>query len=193
MEKYWYPALMEWTFNFPPPFNVPDPFERLVGNPDAGIDPIWFSMSGAQLYKDLFESKEAQTLFSRGMQAAGISPEQYGTGFATLIFVFICTFGCGVALGGNHQVAHACQKVIMENGGKIFTRSPVSKILIENGRAKGVRLVDGREIEAKKLVLSGVDPHQLCLDLIDKEHLSEKIIRRIKNIERSWITITWYT
>ncbi|MDP3947496.1 MAG: hypothetical protein Q8Q41_02285, partial [bacterium] len=67
------------------------------------------------------------------------------------------------------------------------------KILIENGIAKGVRLADGTEIEAKKLVLSNVDPSQLCLELIGREHLSHKIVRRIENLERDWVTITWYT
>jgi phytoene dehydrogenase-like protein len=191
--KYIIPALLEWLFSPAQPFGVPDAADKLIMNPDAGIDPAWLYMSPAQLYRDLFESKEAQVLFVRVVQAGGITPDEYGNGFGALMLMLLYTVGLGAAIGGNHQVAHASQKVILENGGKIFPRSKVDKIIIENGKAKGVRLADGTEIEAKKLVLSGVDPYQLCVELIDKEHLSDKIRRRIKNLERDWITITWYT
>ena len=118
-KKYYLPAIIEWLYNPPPPFGTPDPIERLVANPDAGLDPVWFFMSGAQIYRDLFESPEDQVLFARGIQAAGFSPEQYGIGFGTLLMIILTAMGCGVALGGNHHVAHACQRVILENGGKI--------------------------------------------------------------------------
>jgi phytoene dehydrogenase-like protein len=95
--------------------------------------------------------------------------------------------------GGTHTLAHATQRVILENGGKVFTRHPVQKIIVENGVAKGIRLEDGTEVEAKKAVLSGVDPYHLCVELVGEPHLSSDLIRRIKNLERDWSCITWYT
>ena len=192
-KKYYIPAIIEWLHTPAQPFGVPDAVDRLIANPEAGIDPAWLYMSPAQLYRDLFESKEAQVLFARAVQAAGVTPDQYGSGFGTFLMLALYAVGMAVAVGGNHQVAHAAQKVVLENGGKIYTRAKVDKILIENGKAKGIRLADGTEIEAKKLVLSGVDPHQLCLELIDKEHISETIRKKIENLERHWIVITWYT
>ncbi len=69
----------------------------------------------------------------------------------------------------------------------------MERILIENGKAKGIRLEDGTEIEAKKAVISTVDPYQLCFKLIGRDYLSPKILKRVSNLERHWITITWYT
>jgi phytoene dehydrogenase-like protein len=192
-KKYYLPAILEWLFTPAQPFGVQDAMDRLIMNPDAGIDPAWLYMSPAQLFRDLFESKEAQVLFAREVQACALTPDMYGSGLATFMMLALNVVGLAVAVGGNHQVSHAAQKVVLENGGKIYTRSKVDKILIKNGRATGIKLADGTEIEAKKLVLSGVDPNQLCLELIDKEYLSEKIRRRIKNLERDWVTITWYT
>ncbi|MDY6863842.1 MAG: NAD(P)/FAD-dependent oxidoreductase [Thermodesulfobacteriota bacterium] len=192
-QKYYIPAVKEFCFNPALPFGQPDAMDRLMANPDAGLDPTWLFMSPFQMYQDLFESPEAQVIFNRGIQAAGFTCEQYGNGLGAFLMLIGCAMGLGVAVGGNHHVAHACHRVILENGGKVFTRKTVKKIIIENGRAKGIKLEDGTEIEAKKLVLSGVDPHQLCVDLVGAEHLSSRIIRKIKNIERSWITITWYT
>ncbi|MDP2743798.1 MAG: hypothetical protein Q8P00_01875, partial [Dehalococcoidia bacterium] len=45
---------------------------------------------------------------------------------------------------------------------------------------------------ARKAVLSGVDPYQLCVELVGEEHLGPKIIRKIKNLEATR-GLTWYT
>lgn len=192
MKEYLIPALLEWCFTPAQPFGVPDAMDRLLANPEVDIDPSWLLMSPAQFFRDIFESKEAQVLFARSVLASGVSPELYGGGFGALVMMLLQILGNGSAIGGNHSVAHACHRVILENGGKIFTRSPVKKILIENGKATGIRLEDGTEVKAKNLVLSGVDPCQLCFELIGEEHLSSKIIRRIKNLERNLGTIAWF-
>ncbi|MFZ3116120.1 MAG: hypothetical protein WA133_06725 [Syntrophales bacterium] len=43
-------------------------------------------------------------------------------------------------------MAHAAQKTVVENGGKLFTAKGVVKILVEGGKATGVRLADGSEV-----------------------------------------------
>ena len=192
-EKYWRPAIDEWMFNPAQPLGVPDALDRLIQNKDSGIDPMWLYYSPLQAYKDLFESVEMRHAFARANQSWGFQSDLAGSGLGAIIFVPYTWPLHQYVIGGSHQLAHAAQRVILENGGKVFTRHPVEKILIENGRAKGIRLKNGVEIEAKKLVVSTVDPYQLCFELIGKEYLSEKIRRRIENIERHWVCITWYT
>jgi len=192
-QKYWRPALDEWHFTPAQPLDVPDALDRLIQNPDAGIDTYWATLSPLQVYKELFESIEMQHAFARVNQSWGIQPDQAGSGLGAVVFLmYVNNFHWGV-IGGTHQLAHASQRVILENGGKVFTRHGVEKILIENGKAKGIRLKDGTEIEAKKLVVSSVDPYQLCFELIGKDYLPLQIVRRVENIERHWVCITWYT
>jgi len=83
-------------------------------------------------------------------------PPDHPTGGINL---FIAMFGFtkyGFIKGGGHQLAHASFKIIIENGGKVFTNKEVDKVIINNGKAKGIRLVDGTEIEAKQAVVTGV-------------------------------------
>ncbi len=131
-------------------------------------------------------------LFMRAAQSAGIQPETPGLGLAALVMIegYMATT---ILAGGNHQAAHFCQRVINENGGKIFTRHTVNKILIENSRARGIRLADGTEIEAKKAVVCGASPEQLVFELTGLEHWHPEIPRKVKNIERDWTVISWYT
>jgi beta-carotene ketolase (CrtO type) len=193
IEKYWEPAFLEWAFNPAVPYGQEDAFDRLLKNPDSGIDPLWLSMSPIQFYKDVFESPEVRACFLRPIQSMGVPADQWGMGlFSCAIFIPV-SLDFGVVKGGNHQLAHATQRVILENGGKIFTRKPVEKVLIENGRARGIRLEDGTEIEAKKAVLMGVDPYQLVFELVGPEHFDPIDVKRVKNLEDSYVTIGWYT
>jgi beta-carotene ketolase (CrtO type) len=82
----------------------------------------------------------------------------------------------------------------MVGGGcKFFTHAEVDKVIIENGTAKGIRLTDGSEIGARKLVLSTLNPQQLCYDLIGREHFSEKALRRVDLWEARFGSLMWYS
>ncbi|MDY6973768.1 MAG: NAD(P)/FAD-dependent oxidoreductase [Thermodesulfobacteriota bacterium] len=191
-QDIYFPALLEWMFEPPQPFGKPDALERLVMNPDAGIKPNWLPMSTVQLALELFESVELQSWGSRPAQSAGINPTAYGSALAGLFLMF--TFMESMVIkGGTHQCAHASQRVIYENGGEIFHRAPVEKIIIENGRATGVRLADGTEVGARLGVVSGANPIDLVCDLTDPEQWPDDIARKVNNIERNFIAISWYT
>ncbi|MBM2831986.1 MAG: dependent oxidoreductase, partial [Dehalococcoidia bacterium] len=134
---------------------------------------------------------DIQIAFTSFLQRGGSLPDTYGGGLSALSSLAGC-LNLGTLHGGTHTLAHASYRIVAENGGKAFTRHPVEKIIVENGTARGVRLADGSVVEAKKAVLSGVDPYQLCVELVGEEHLGAGIIRKIKNLETT-IAVTWYT
>ncbi|MDY6974531.1 MAG: hypothetical protein SV775_19810, partial [Thermodesulfobacteriota bacterium] len=187
-----YPAFLEWAFSPPEPFGKPDALERLFMDPDSGLRPQWTVMSIVQLMKEIFDSPEVQSFGIRAAQSAGVDPTAYGTAFAGLILMLVY---CDTVIikGGNHQCAHASQRVIYDNGGEIFHRHTVDKILIENGRAKGIRLTDGTEVEARLGVLCGHNPISLVWDLTGPEYWPDEIPKKVNNIERDFVAISWYT
>ena len=190
--EYYYPAFLEWIFSPPEPFGKPDAVERLVMNPKAGIRPHWLQMSTVQLVKELFESVEMQSWGLRPAQSAGVNPTAYGSALAGLLLMF-SYMDSVVIKGGNHQCAHASQRVIYENGGEIFHQAPVEKIIIKDKKAKGIRLKDGTEIESKLGVVCGANPIDLVWELTDPEEWPDDIPRKAKNIERDFVNISWYT
>ena len=76
-------------------------------------------------------------------------------------------------------------------GGKFFVHHEVDKVLIENGTAKGIRLVDGTEIKARKLVVADVDINQLIFRMIGEEYVSPEIARKVRNINYDRGQILW--
>jgi phytoene dehydrogenase-like protein len=67
-----------------------------------------------------------------------------------------------------------------EAGVEIRTGADVRRILVRDGAAAGVALADGTEILAPTVV-SGADPRQTFLDLIDPVELDPGFITRIRN------------
>ncbi len=62
--------------------------------------------------------------------------------------------GGAYPVGGSQRIAETINPVIEAAGGKIYVNAEVDKILVEDGKATGVRMADGNELRAD-LVVSG--------------------------------------
>ncbi len=196
-EKYikkWREAVAEYRASPIPPWGVKDPVEKLVDDPESGLDPGWQFMTVKQAACDLFESTELRMLFMRSMQTStGCFPNDVAPLVETLSQLGV-TMGWSpatVVQGGAHNVAHALQKAVTEVGGTFFVRHPVEKIIVENGVATGVRLADGSEIKATKVVVSDVTVNMTFLDLIGREHISSDLARKIENFSYDRGNLHW--
>jgi phytoene dehydrogenase-like protein len=94
----------------------------------------------------------------------------------------------GFNRGGTHRIAHAAHQVLTQLGCEFHITKEVEKAVIENGRATGIRLADGTEIAARKLVVSTLSPHQLIFDLIGREHVDDVTARRVELLKRNFGT-----
>ncbi|MGH7296352.1 MAG: phytoene desaturase family protein, partial [Polyangiaceae bacterium] len=74
-------------------------------------------------------------------------------------------------VGGGAALPRAFIRALRRAGGTIKVRAEVSRILVEGGRAIGVRLADGTEIRAGAVV-SNADPAITLGRLVGREHLS---------------------
>ena len=193
MLKGWmYAVLMDWM-NPPPPYGEKEYLEKLYEDPDIPIDPRYQYMTVVELAKELFEDRKYQMFFIRLCGAMANWPDRPISPTMCLLQAAVA-FGlaaCGQWLGGTHQVVHALQRVMADYGGKSYVNHEVDKILVENGRAKGIRLVDGTEIEAKKLVVTNVDPRQLTFRLLKDFPISDLIKRKVNNIVYDIATLFW--
>lgn len=188
----WAPYYIEYVLN-PPPAEGPDAMDRLIADPHAGVDPSWAVKSPLEALRDIFESDALIAMLLRNMQsAANAGPSEGGMGLHVL-FHALGTPALRCVIGGTHSFAHAAVKIFLSDGGKLFTQKEVDRVLIENGKAKGIVLTDGSQVRAKKFVVSTMDPYNLCFKLIGKEHLDNKLLRRVEHLQKWDTCITWYT
>ena len=152
----------------------------------------YMSMSPLQILDELLESKHLKCSMINAMWGIAFPPDAFGTGFVSLCMHLIMEpnrkWHC---VGGSHNLAHGMHRALHDLGGKSFTLSEVEKVIIENGTAKGVRLLDGTEIEARKAVVSAVDAAQTMLRFIGREHLDPRTVRRIENLRYGYEALIW--
>jgi len=87
-------------------------------------------------------------------------------------------------MGGGGGIVKAMTNGVKRNGGQIRVSQNVEKILIENGKATGVRLAGGAEIKARNIV-SNADPAITYLDLVGKENLSKSLVKKLAKTKYS--------
>lgn len=83
--------------------------------------------------------------------------------------------------GGMGGIVEAMASFARSKGAEIRTDAPVAEIIISNGKAVGVKLEDGEEINAR-CVLSNTDPKRTFLKMIDSKHLDDDFAKDIKQI-----------
>jgi phytoene dehydrogenase-like protein len=83
-------------------------------------------------------------------------------------------------VGGCQTLVEAVMDVVHGNGGEVLTNTTVKRIVVENGRATGVKLADGH-IEPADLVLASGGMKEVFFDLIGRERLTEEFVRQIES------------
>ena len=87
-------------------------------------------------------------------------------------------------MGGGGGIIKAMTNGLKRHGGEIRVKQSVKKILIENKKAVGVELADGQTIRAK-IIVSNADPSITYLNLIGKENLSSKLVKKLAKTKYS--------
>ena len=86
-----------------------------------------------------------------------------------------------ICIGGSHALAHSLWEAVAQAGGRVFLNHGVEKILIENGKAVGVRLEDGSEVRAKRLVASSISLEQTFLQMVGRENLPAPLAAEVEH------------
>ena len=89
--------------------------------------------------------------------------------------------GWGLARGGMGAITQAMAAFAESKGVQIRTDASVEKIIVQDHRARGVRLSSGEEFTARA-VLANTDPKRTFLKLVDAEHLPAEFTEDIKHL-----------
>lgn len=90
-------------------------------------------------------------------------------------------------MGGGGAIVKAMTNSIKKFGGEVLTKQGVKSILLEGTKKKsaiGVILENGQQIFANR-VISNADPGITFLDLVGKENISTKLLKRLKKTKYS--------
>lgn len=147
----------------------------------------WRPKSIAEAACELFESEEVRSILVFLSVIRGFEVDAPGFGH-----ILPASIALGVSTqmskGSTHRLAHSLNKAVVKAGGEIYESSAAVRIIVEDGRARGVELADGRKLYARQFVASSINPQQTFLDLVGKDHLNEAFAGKVERFEYSMTT-----
>ncbi len=146
-----------------------------------------FTKSAADFLSGWFENDVVRGAFAfDGIVGAYASPYTPGTAYVLLHHCFGEVNGkpgvWGHAMGGMGSISQALAASAVERGAVIRTRCEAGEVLVEGGRAVGVRLADGEIIRAG-IIAANVGPKLLFGSMVPEGAVPDQVQRRFTGIK----------
>ena len=154
---------------------IPGPIAYCIGGFLRAPFLRWANRTTADVLSELTRNKELIGVLAAQWGNYGLPPQQ--SSFAIHAMIAHHYFeGASYPVGGASRIAETIAPVIERSGGKIVVNAEVSAILVNQGRAVGVRMADGREIRAVTIISDTGVPSTFA-DLLREETGSLKRLR----------------
>ncbi|MDI6885644.1 MAG: NAD(P)/FAD-dependent oxidoreductase [archaeon] len=187
---------------FPKEFRIHDYFETLMKiwlethrMPPVSLSESTISASFPTIFKyrnktfkDLLDEylndPKLKAIVSTQCGFLGLPPSKIAACSMAIMLMAYHTGGAWYPRGGYQVLSDIFANGFKRYGGYLLLNKRVTKVLIENGSATGIELVDGRKIKAK-YVISNADTRLTFLQLVGEEHLQQDFVEKIKSMELS--------
>ena len=124
----------------------------------------WSSMSAAAVMRSFFDDERVYAPgLATGPVVWGLSPELPGTGLGALTYAFRHVAQVGRPIGGSGALGRSLAARFVDLGGRLHTGVAVESIVMESGRAIGVRTTTGDVVRARRVV-SAADSRRTLLE-----------------------------
>jgi phytoene dehydrogenase-like protein len=143
--------------------------------------------SAADILDAYFEDDLLKGLLaSSGIIGSAVGPRSQGSGLVLLYHrmgEYDGLFGTwGFHKGGNGGFTQVLARAATAFGAEIVTGAAVARVVTDNGRATGVALDDGTELDAP-IVVSALDPRRTFLELVDRRGLPTDLVDAVERMK----------
>ncbi len=137
-----------------------------------------------------FAGAGAARLLAGNALHADVAPETPGSAlFAWVLAGLGQRLGWPVPEGGSGRLTAALVRRLEARDGRVICGARVARVLVRGGRAVGVCTTDGREVGARRAVLADTGAPQLYLDLLDREHVPDRVLRGLRRFQYDNATV----
>ncbi|KOP23076.1 beta-carotene ketolase [Hapalosiphon sp. MRB220] len=169
----------------------------LLGPPNKTLDLMrTLFTSASDMIEEYFDSEFLKAPLVRMSAELSMPPSQKTSAIGGIMMAMRHHPGVARPRGGTGALTQALIKLVQSQGGTILTEQHVEKVLVDNGRAVGVRVKNGKEYRAKHGVISNIDAKRLFVNLMEPtdvdaadEQLRDRLSRRIVNNNESILKI----
>lgn len=136
--------------------------------------------SYGKVVDDAFENPHMKAALMWFAAQSGPTPDHPATGDFAGWQAMLHQSGAKHPRGGSGMLTQAMAKHLQAHGGKIITGEPVKNILIENGKAIGVR-TNNSEYHAD-IIISNAHVQTTMMKLVGREELPEQTYEKVEDI-----------
>lgn len=149
-------------------------------------------VSADQVFYRYLDDPLARSFFEADfMYNTGYHMEELSAPHAAMVVMDRHSGGTHYPIGSSQQIPDRLARSIAENGGRILYRTPVEEIVVEAGRATGVRIEGGRTVRAEA-VISDASVRDLYGGLVAAENLKPQTIEWVSSLEPTPSVIAVY-
>ncbi|MGW3114506.1 phytoene desaturase family protein [Streptomyces sp. NPDC001091] len=142
-----------------------------------------------RLGEEEFSGEGARLLLAGNALHADLGPESaLGGGFGWLMSMLGQEHGFPVPVGGANALTDALVSRLRRRGGVIRCGERVTEIVVERGRAVGVRTAGGDAVRARRAVLADVSAPALYGGLVAPEHLPSQVLDDMRRFQWDFAT-----
>jgi len=161
----------------------------LLGPPNQTLDFMQMLFTSPRdLLEGWFESEFVKAPLARLASELSAPPSQKTLSIGSMMTALRHQPGVARPRGGTGALIQALVRLVQDKGGTILTEQIVQQVLVDQGRAVGVRTADGKEYRATKGVISSIDAKRLFLNLMNASevdaadpNLRQRLEQRIVN------------
>jgi all-trans-retinol 13,14-reductase len=130
---------------------IPRPIARLAGGLMRAPFLRWASHSTLDVLGRFTKNQELIAVLTAQWGDYGLPPAQSSFGIHAIIAAHYFN-GASYPVGGAARIAETIAPGIERNGGKIVVSADVQQIIVQNGKASGVKMADGRELRSDLVI-----------------------------------------
>ena len=145
-----------------------------------------------EVVEELFENEHVRLLFLFKVSLFGTwltDTLSKTSPMGSVVRAFDLQTGYQLCRGGSFNLARGLMERFIEFGGTFAPQCPVTKIIIEGGRATGIELADGATVRARQFVASSLDVHTTLEDLIGRAQLPAAFQKKLDDFEYTGWTL----
>ncbi|HET7038010.1 MAG TPA: NAD(P)/FAD-dependent oxidoreductase [Thermomicrobiaceae bacterium] len=165
-----------------PPPSLAELTETLRGTAEETLLPRLLFGSVSGLLDEYFESEQVKGYLAGAWDAG--DPDAPGSLLSAIypsVSLFTPDEDAGIVVGGMGGITQAMLRAVEAEGVEVRTGVEVERILVEDGRASGVRLAGGEEIGAR-VVFSNADIKRTFLRLVPRAALPAAFVGAVERL-----------
>lgn len=159
-------------------------FFDIIVNFDHTMILKYSKISFKGLLDEYFSDDKLKSMFDVMLLYIGVTTSKVSAVTAIILYRDFILDGGYYPKGGMQNISDAFASRLKEFGGRIILSTKVEEIIVDNRKICGIRLNNGGIIKSK-YVVSNADALQTYTKLIEKKHLSNKLIEKLNTLDVS--------